>query len=99
MPTRNINLTDHFDQFVEEQVEAGKYKNASEVLRAGLRLLEQRSQTEEQKLILLKKLATEGFAALDQGRGLALSGDEQLADAIGRIGRRAAKTSSSPSAE
>ncbi len=95
MPTRNINLTDHFDQFVEEQVEAGKYKNASEVLRAGLRLLEQHSQTEEQKLALLKKLAAEGFEALDQGRGLSLAGDEQLADAIGRIGRRAAKVGSS----
>ena len=88
MPTRNINLTDHLDRFVEEQVEGGKYKNVSEVLRAGLRLLEQQSQTEEGKLAILKRLAAEGFDALDQGRGLALHGDEQLADALGRIGRR-----------
>lgn len=99
MPTRNINLTDHYDQFVEEQVEAGKYKNASEVLRAGLRLLEQHSQTEEQKLALLRKLAAEGFQTLDQGEGLSLSGDAQLAEAIGLIGRRAAKTATRQAAE
>ncbi len=94
MPTRNINLTDHLDRFVEDQVEGGKYKNASEVLRAGLRLLEQETQTEERKLSLLKRLAAEGFEALDQGMGLSLDGDEQLPDAIGRIGRRAARTGS-----
>ena len=37
MPTRNVNLTDHYDQFVEGQVSAGRYQNASEVMRAGLR--------------------------------------------------------------
>ncbi|WP_373652942.1 MULTISPECIES: type II toxin-antitoxin system ParD family antitoxin [unclassified Schlesneria] len=57
MPTRNINLTGHFDRFVEEQVGAGRYKNASEVLRAGLRLLEQQRQIEGQKLEALRKLA------------------------------------------
>lgn len=95
MPTRNINLTEHYDRFVEEQVEAGKYKNASEVLRAGLRLLEQETRTDEQKLALLRKLAREGFDALDQGEGLTLASDKQLSDAIAKIGRRAAKTSTS----
>ena len=33
MPTRNVNLTDHYDQFVESQVSAGRYQNASEVMR------------------------------------------------------------------
>ena len=50
MPTRNINLTDHFDRFIEAEVGAGRFGNASEVVRDGLRLLEQRagraSQTE-----------------------------------------------------
>jgi len=90
MPTRNINLTEHYDRFIEEQVESGKYQNASEVLRAGLRLLEQQAQTEEQQLSLLKKLAKEGFDSLDQGAGLAFSGENTLRNAIARIGRRAA---------
>ncbi len=44
MPTRNINLTDHLDQFVEDRVTSGRYGNASEIVREGLRLLEQREQ-------------------------------------------------------
>ena len=91
MPTRNINLTDHYHQFVDEQVEAGRFKNASEVLRAALRLLEQHSRAEEQKLAALKMLAADGFRGLDQGQGLSLSGDACLEDAITRIGERAAK--------
>jgi antitoxin ParD1/3/4 len=44
MPTRNMNLTGHYDQFVENEIAVGRYKNASEVLRAGLRLLEQQAR-------------------------------------------------------
>ncbi len=93
MPTRNINLTEHYDRFVEEQVEAGKYTNASEVLRAGLRLLEQQTHSDEEKLTLLRKLATEGFRSLDQGRGLNISSEGGLRKAISKIGRRAARSS------
>jgi len=92
MAVRNVILTDRYERFIEQQVSAGNYQDASEVLRAGLRLLEQQAQSEEQKLALLRKLAEGGFASLDQGQGLPLSGDEQLAEAIGQIGRRAAKT-------
>lgn len=93
MPTRNINLTEHYDRFVEEQVDAGRYKNASEVLRAGLRLLEQQTQTEDEKLTLLKRLAADGFRSLDQGQGLNVASENGLRSAIAKIGRRAAKAS------
>lgn len=92
MPTRNINLTERYDRFVEEQIDAGKYKNASEVLRAGLRLLEQQTQTEAEKLTLLKKLAADGFRSLDQGQGLSVASETGLRSAIARIGLRAAKS-------
>src|SRR3972149_3467532 len=39
MATRNINLPDALDRFVAEKVSSGSYQNASEVVRAGLRLL------------------------------------------------------------
>ncbi len=99
MPTRNINLTEHYNQFVAGLIEAGTYKNASEVLRAGLRLLEEQSQTEEQQLALLKRLAMEGFDSLDQGKGLTLTDDQALADAIAEIGRRAAKSATGRNAD
>ena len=41
MPTRNVVFTDHQSQLIDGLVAAGRYQNASEVLRAGLRLLEQ----------------------------------------------------------
>ena len=91
MPTRNINLTDHYDQFVQNEIAVGRYKNASEVLRAGLRLLEQQAKEDEEKLAILRGLAADGFASLDRGHGVLVEGDRQLADFIGGIGRRAAK--------
>lgn len=93
MPTRNINLTEHYDRFVAGQVDAGKYKNASEVLRAGLRLLEQQTQSETERLALLRKLAAAGFRSLDQGQGLSIASEGGLRKAISEIGRRAAKRS------
>jgi antitoxin ParD1/3/4 len=88
MPTRNINLTDHFDDFVSLQVKQGKYRNASEVMRAGLHLLQQRSEEEAQKLTLLKRLAAEGFDQLDQGQGIILKDFDSLQAHIRKLGRR-----------
>lgn len=90
MPTRDVTLTEHLDRFVEEQVGTGRYQDADEVFRAGLRLLERRTLAEERKLALLRELASEGFRSLDQGEGLELSGEEELRSAIARIGLRAA---------
>src|SRR5262245_6078792 len=91
MPTRTINLTDRYDDFVEGLIASGRYKNVSEVMRAGLRLLEQQAKEDEAKLSLLRKLADESFGALDRGAGIALNQDKELADFISKIGRRAAK--------
>jgi antitoxin ParD1/3/4 len=91
MPTRNVNLTSHYDQFIESLIASGRYKNASEVMRAGLRLLERESNEDQEKLNVLRTLASEAFAALDQGAGTQLEGDQELADFIRRIGLRAAK--------
>ena len=56
--TRNTSITlgPHFDEFITEQVENGRYGSASEVVRAGLRLLEET----EGKLERLRRLLDEG---------------------------------------
>lgn len=90
MPTRNVNLTEFYDQFVDTLVDSGRFSNASEVMRAGLRLLEQQAREEEEKLAALRALASEAFNEFDQGQGTPIESREQLAELIGQIGRLAA---------
>jgi antitoxin ParD1/3/4 len=52
----SISLGEHFDRFIATQLEKGRYGSASEVVRAGLRLLE----NEEEKLDTLRRLIDEG---------------------------------------
>jgi antitoxin ParD1/3/4 len=53
----SVSLGNHFENFVDKKVAVGRFKNASEMIRAGLRLLED----EENKLIMLKKAIDEGY--------------------------------------
>lgn len=53
----SITLGSYFDQFIQSTLSAGRYKNASEVVRAGLRLLEE----EEQKIQALRLAIEEGI--------------------------------------
>lgn len=68
MPTRNVVLTDHQQDVIETLVESGRYQNASEVLREGLRLVEQREREDEIKLEALRQAAQVGLADLAAGR-------------------------------
>lgn len=54
--TTSFNLGDHFEQFISAQVKSGRYGNASEVVRASLRMMEQ----EEQKLEALRQALIDG---------------------------------------
>jgi antitoxin ParD1/3/4 len=67
MPTRNVNLTDDQDAFVERMVKAGKYQNASEAMRDAVRGLQQRWKEDELKLTALRKQIRAGAEALDRG--------------------------------
>jgi antitoxin ParD1/3/4 len=63
MPTRNVNLTNELDRFVAKKVKAGRYENASEVIRAGLRTMEREEQQYEAKLAALRAAVDEGDAS------------------------------------
>lgn len=57
MKNTSVSLGDYFDQFVNSQVSTGRYKNVSEVIRAGLRLLED----EESKVNALRAAIQQGL--------------------------------------
>ncbi len=67
MPTRNVVLTKRQEELIEALVESGRYQNASEVLRDGLRLVEQREAEDAAKLEVLREAARVGVVALERG--------------------------------
>ena len=67
MPTRNVVLTDNQEQLVQSLVESGRYQNASEVIREGLRLIERREAEDAAKLEALRAAAATGIAAIEAG--------------------------------
>ncbi|MEH2627378.1 antitoxin ParD1/3/4 [Bradyrhizobium sp. AZCC 1719] len=67
MPTRNVVLTERQADLIKSLVESGRYQNASEVLREGLRLVEQREAEDASKLRALRSAARVGLGALDRG--------------------------------
>lgn len=86
MPTRNVSLTDHFDSFISAGVEAGRYSNASEAVGAGLRLLEQQEQQDEEKLETLRDAIREGVDEIDRGEGIQFASIDDLADYVHALG-------------
>jgi antitoxin ParD1/3/4 len=89
MPTRNVVLSEHQHDLVETLVQSGRYQNASEVLREGLRLIEQRERLEMVKIKLLQEAADRGWADVAAGRYTDLA-DDQIEDFIGQLGQQAA---------
>jgi antitoxin ParD1/3/4 len=76
MPTRtslNVSLTPELEQFVQSRLASGRYQTASEVIREGLRLLEEREQSREAALEELRAKIRRGREQAD--RGELLDGD------------------------
>lgn len=69
----SISLGSYFDDFVKTRISEGRYKNASEVIRAGLRLLEEH----ENKVQILKAAIQDG---LDSGIAEDLDAESFLKD-------------------
>ncbi|MDO4777414.1 MAG: type II toxin-antitoxin system ParD family antitoxin [Cardiobacteriaceae bacterium] len=59
MPT-SVALGSHFESFVREQVQSGRFNNASEVVRAGLRLLEEQETRRQAELEALRQAIAAG---------------------------------------
>jgi antitoxin ParD1/3/4 len=79
MMPRSYALGERFERFIEERVKSGRFGNASEVVRAGLRLLEDQERRRELELEKLRQ-------SIDEGRR---SGPPRPADEV--FGRLEAK--------
>ena len=84
MPTRNVKLTDHFDEFIDAHVSSGRFADANEMVGEGLRLLEEREREDEAKLEWLRAAAKEAFDSLDRGEGIAFESMDDLAAFVER---------------
>jgi len=65
MPTRNVVLTNHQNALVEQLVSSGRYQNASEVLREGLRFVERIEQENAARLSALREAVRVGERDLE----------------------------------
>lgn len=68
MATRNVVLTDRQEELINHLVSQGRYQNVSEVLRDGLRLIENREAEERARLKALRDAARIGIEDVDAGR-------------------------------
>jgi antitoxin ParD1/3/4 len=68
MPTRNVVLTEHQSALVDGLVAEGRYQNASEVLREGLRLVEAAEVTRQAKLDAIRAMVAAGEDDVAAGR-------------------------------
>lgn len=80
----NVSLTKELEEFVRRKVESGRYGSATEVIRAGFRLLEQEDEFSDARLAAILARVEEGIAQAERGE----LGDGE--EAVARVKKRAA---------
>jgi antitoxin ParD1/3/4 len=95
MPTRNVVLTDYQAALVERLVASGRYQNASEVLRDGLRLIETREAEDKARLKALREAARIGIADMEQGRFRSFSSADAIRSHLNAIATEATEEKAS----
>ncbi len=84
----NVSLTPELEEFVAQLVEAGRYRSASEVVRAAIRLLQDREAERSAKLDALRGTIDAGVEELDRGDGA--SADEVFEEILKALRSEAA---------
>jgi antitoxin ParD1/3/4 len=69
MATLSVDLTETLDRFVEDRVASGQFRDASEVVGAGLTLLKKRAEREQRKLERLRAAIQVGIDEIERGEG------------------------------
>jgi antitoxin ParD1/3/4 len=81
----NVSLTPELERWVATKVEDGRYKSASEVVREGLRLLQEREEERGARLAALRRDIQLGVDQLDRGEGV--DGEEAFDRVLAHIDR------------
>lgn len=76
----NVSLTPELERFIADQVEAGRYRSESEVVRDALRLLLEKEAEREARLDALRKAVGVGLVELERGEGL--NAEDVFADVL-----------------
>ena len=79
----NVSLTKELEEFVRRKVESGRYRSATEVIRAGFRLLEREDDFRDTPLAAIRARVEEGIAQAERGE----LGDGE--EAVARVKKRA----------
>ena len=74
----NVSLTPELEKLVNDKVKSGQYTSASEVVREGLRLIQEQDELRRIKLEALKREIAKGIEQLDRGEGI--PGEEVFAE-------------------
>jgi antitoxin ParD1/3/4 len=85
MSRRTVALTDHQDRLLDRLVASGQYRDADEVLRAGLRLVERQEAEDAARIAALRAAARHGLADLGAGRLRAYGADTELTGDLGAL--------------
>ena len=91
MPTRNVVLSDQQATLVDRLVKSGRYQNASEVLRDGLRMVETQEAEDRARLKALREAARVGLDELQAGRFRTFNDPEALGSYLAGISRQRVK--------
>jgi antitoxin ParD1/3/4 len=66
----NVSLTPELERFIADLVDGGRFRSASEAVRAGIRLLQEREEEREARLEALRKGVGEALEELEGGEGI-----------------------------
>jgi len=87
----NVSLTPELEEFVHRKVESGRYNSASEVVREGLRLLDDNDRMREMRMDEMRREVMKGVEQLKNGEYLQLDSEEELKAFFEDIKRRGRK--------
>lgn len=76
----NVSLTEQLEEFIAGEVQSGRYRSASEVVRAGVRLLQDQTRLHELRIDALRQELAGGLTQLDAGQSV--SADEAFAKVL-----------------